>query len=154
VPHGTSDETAPSGAALYLERCASCHGTSATGDGPMSHALRHAPPDLTMLLSLRAYPSDHRRPRRRFARQSRDAGVGRRLQSPGRSDRPGGDEGTHRRHRAPSRIHPTPQGVAKADRVLIEVIMEPRHAHSHRAIADAVSGDRGTDITVRDWMDL
>jgi len=39
--------------------------------------------------------------------------------------------------------------------VLIEVIMEPRHAHSHRAIADAAaSGNRGTDVTVRDWMDL
>ena len=32
--------------------------------------------------------------------------------------------------------------------------MEPRHAHSHRAIADAASGNCGTDITVRDWMDL
>ncbi|HEX7795869.1 MAG TPA: cytochrome c [Vicinamibacterales bacterium] len=49
VPHGTSGTNAPSGAALYLERCASCHGTSATGDGPMSHALVHVPPDLTML---------------------------------------------------------------------------------------------------------
>jgi mono/diheme cytochrome c family protein len=39
----------PGGAALYVERCASCHGTTATGDGPMSRALKHAPPDLTML---------------------------------------------------------------------------------------------------------
>jgi mono/diheme cytochrome c family protein len=46
---GTSDTHAPGGAALYLERCAACHGTAATGDGPMSHALRHAPPDLTLL---------------------------------------------------------------------------------------------------------
>ena len=49
APQGTSGPTAPSGAALYVERCASCHGTSATGDGPMSRALRHAPPDLTVL---------------------------------------------------------------------------------------------------------
>jgi mono/diheme cytochrome c family protein len=49
VPQGTSGTDAASGAALYLERCAPCHGTSATGDGPMSHALRHVPPDLTML---------------------------------------------------------------------------------------------------------
>jgi hypothetical protein len=39
--------------------------------------------------------------------------------------------------------------------VLIEVIMEPRHAHSHRAIADGGErGHRGTDIDVRDWMNL
>jgi hypothetical protein len=48
-----------------------------------------------------------------------------------------------------------PQHAAKADRVLIEVIMEPRHAHSHRAIADvAEGGGCGTDSTVRDWMNL
>jgi mono/diheme cytochrome c family protein len=60
VPPGTSGTHPASGAALYLERCASCHGPSATGDGPMSHALRHAPPDLTML-SLKnngAFPSE------------------------------------------------------------------------------------------------
>ena len=39
--------------------------------------------------------------------------------------------------------------------MLIEVIMEPRHAPAHRAIADVVEGGTcGTDIAVRDWMDL
>jgi hypothetical protein len=39
--------------------------------------------------------------------------------------------------------------------VLIEVIMEPRHAHSHRAIADAADGGGcGSETTVRDWMNL
>jgi mono/diheme cytochrome c family protein len=60
APRGASSTTAPSGAALYLERCATCHGASATGDGPMSRELRHAPPDLTML-SLKnngMFPSD------------------------------------------------------------------------------------------------
>jgi hypothetical protein len=37
--------------------------------------------------------------------------------------------------------------------VLIEVIMEPRYAHPHRAMAGA-AGDCGPDITVRDWMNL
>ena len=39
----------PGGAALYLERCAACHGASGSGDGPMAHMLRHEPPDLTRL---------------------------------------------------------------------------------------------------------
>jgi hypothetical protein len=39
--------------------------------------------------------------------------------------------------------------------MLIEVIMEPRHAHSHRAIADAAENEHcGTDVTVCDWMNL
>ena len=39
--------------------------------------------------------------------------------------------------------------------MLIEVIMEPGHAHSHRAVADATQGGRcGIDISVRDWMNL
>jgi len=49
APQGTSGINAPTGAALYLERCASCHGTTATGDGPMSRTLKHVPPDLTTL---------------------------------------------------------------------------------------------------------
>jgi hypothetical protein len=49
-----------------------------------------------------------------------------------------------------------PQSEAKVDRVLIEVIMQPRHAQSHRAIADAAnSGTCAIDSsTVRNWMDL
>jgi hypothetical protein len=39
--------------------------------------------------------------------------------------------------------------------MLIEVIMEPRHAHSHRAIGEgAERGHWGTDDGVRDWMNL
>jgi mono/diheme cytochrome c family protein len=49
APQGTSATDAPSGAALYADRCASCHGATATGDGPMSRALKHVPPDLTNL---------------------------------------------------------------------------------------------------------
>ena len=53
APHaaaqGASATGAPSGAALYAEHCASCHGATATGDGPMTRALKHAPPDLTNL---------------------------------------------------------------------------------------------------------
>ncbi|HEX7795868.1 MAG TPA: hypothetical protein VF456_16015, partial [Vicinamibacterales bacterium] len=32
--------------------------------------------------------------------------------------------------------------------------MEPRHAHSHLAIAGAAGDACGADITVRDWMNL
>ena len=46
---GASATGVPGGAALYTEHCASCHGASATGDGPMTRALKHAPPDLTNL---------------------------------------------------------------------------------------------------------
>jgi mono/diheme cytochrome c family protein len=35
--------------ALYLNACASCHGTSGVGDGPVGAALRTPPPDLTRL---------------------------------------------------------------------------------------------------------
>jgi mono/diheme cytochrome c family protein len=48
-PQGSSTTDAPSGAALYTDRCASCHGATATGDGPTSRALKHVPPDLTNL---------------------------------------------------------------------------------------------------------
>lgn len=37
------------GAAIYLERCASCHGGSGKGDGPAASALKVAPPDLTTI---------------------------------------------------------------------------------------------------------
>jgi len=32
--------------------------------------------------------------------------------------------------------------------------MEPRHAHSHRAVADTAESGREREITLRDWMDL
>ena len=45
--------------------------------------------------------------------------------------------------------------MTKADPVLIEVMMEPHHAHSHWAIADSAERRNcGTDIAVRDWMNL
>jgi mono/diheme cytochrome c family protein len=40
---------AESGAALFKTYCASCHGKSGQGDGPLSQHLRSAPPDLTLL---------------------------------------------------------------------------------------------------------
>lgn len=36
-----------SGQELYLDRCASCHGKDATGNGPMASALKVPPADLT-----------------------------------------------------------------------------------------------------------
>jgi hypothetical protein len=48
----------------------------------------------------------------------------------------------------------TPSGVRRADRMFIEVIMEPRHADSHRAIGDAECRRCETDIAVHDWMNL
>ncbi len=37
------------GRQLYLRHCASCHGVSARGDGPVSSSLKRRPPDLTRL---------------------------------------------------------------------------------------------------------
>jgi mono/diheme cytochrome c family protein len=37
------------GAQIFHEYCAACHGTGGKGDGPAAPALRHAPPDLTLL---------------------------------------------------------------------------------------------------------
>jgi len=34
---------------IYMEYCAACHGTSATGDGPAAAMMKTAPPDLTTL---------------------------------------------------------------------------------------------------------
>lgn len=39
----------PSGAAIYIQYCASCHGTEAKGNGPVKKALRKPAPDLTTL---------------------------------------------------------------------------------------------------------
>jgi mono/diheme cytochrome c family protein len=35
------------GSALYGSYCASCHGTSARGDGPLADSMKRRPPDLT-----------------------------------------------------------------------------------------------------------
>ena len=39
----------PTGDAVYKTYCATCHGKTAKGDGPLSTELRNAPPDLTKL---------------------------------------------------------------------------------------------------------
>jgi len=46
---GAADYTAYSGAELYQRFCASCHGRLARGDGPVSHGLAVAVPDLTRI---------------------------------------------------------------------------------------------------------
>ena len=38
-----------SGSALFKSYCASCHGANAKGDGPIAHALRDQPADLTQI---------------------------------------------------------------------------------------------------------
>jgi mono/diheme cytochrome c family protein len=38
-----------SGPEMFKSLCATCHGTSAKGDGPTASALKKAPPDLTVL---------------------------------------------------------------------------------------------------------
>ena len=45
--------TAPGelGSQLFKTHCASCHGATAQGDGPLAEHLRHAPPDLTQFTS-------------------------------------------------------------------------------------------------------
>jgi mono/diheme cytochrome c family protein len=41
------------GEPVFVRRCASCHGTSARGDGPAAGALRSAPADLTRIAARR-----------------------------------------------------------------------------------------------------
>ena len=38
-----------SGSAVFATYCASCHGPSAKGDGPLADSLRYRPPDLTRI---------------------------------------------------------------------------------------------------------
>ena len=40
---------APTGQALYLRHCASCHGAAGKGDGPVTGSLQGRPPDLTRI---------------------------------------------------------------------------------------------------------
>ncbi|MGI1663114.1 c-type cytochrome [Palleronia sp. KMU-117] len=42
-------QDAESGAVLFLDHCATCHGVAAEGDGPMTAILSVQPPDLTQL---------------------------------------------------------------------------------------------------------
>lgn len=39
----------PTGQALYIRYCASCHGADGRGQGPVAAALKQPPPDLTTL---------------------------------------------------------------------------------------------------------
>lgn len=45
-----------SGAGLYLQYCASCHGVAAQGNGPAAAALRKPPADLTRLVERYGQP--------------------------------------------------------------------------------------------------
>ena len=47
-----------SGEYLYRTFCASCHGESAKGDGPVSDILRRHPPDLTAIATRGVFPRD------------------------------------------------------------------------------------------------
>jgi mono/diheme cytochrome c family protein len=54
VPAEAASETEESSAAsrgqdLYRVHCATCHGKTGRGDGPLAESLRYAPPDLTLL---------------------------------------------------------------------------------------------------------
>ena len=55
-PAAASDD----GARLLKMYCATCHGTTARGDGPLAEHLRHAPPDLTTYTERNGgvFPSD------------------------------------------------------------------------------------------------
>jgi mono/diheme cytochrome c family protein len=65
-PSAASGQAPPDlsdGRTLFNTYCASCHGTSATGSGPLAPALRHVPPDLTGLALANGgvFPSDRLR---------------------------------------------------------------------------------------------
>ncbi len=47
--HASPGSSVASGAQLYGAYCASCHGSAATGNGPVASTLQIAPPDLTVL---------------------------------------------------------------------------------------------------------
>ncbi len=45
-PLAGDPDAATAGAAIYSERCASCHGDTGSGDGPLAGGLEPPPPDL------------------------------------------------------------------------------------------------------------
>lgn len=58
-PSQTEGQSSSDGAQLYRTYCASCHGTSARGDGPMADVLRRRPSDLTDIRRrYRGFPAD------------------------------------------------------------------------------------------------
>jgi cbb3-type cytochrome c oxidase subunit III len=46
-PQGVVDQSIKTGADVYRQYCASCHGATARGDGPLADAMRRRPPNLT-----------------------------------------------------------------------------------------------------------
>jgi mono/diheme cytochrome c family protein len=46
---GVREAPAPTGQVLYLRHCASCHGVSGRGDGPVAASLQKRPIDLTTI---------------------------------------------------------------------------------------------------------
>ena len=46
-PDQAPPNNAPMGADLYRMYCATCHGTTARGDGPLAASMRRTPPNLT-----------------------------------------------------------------------------------------------------------
>ena len=56
-----SAQDADEGKVLFMDHCATCHGTSARGDGPMAAVLSVEPPDLTELADRNsgAFPTDY-----------------------------------------------------------------------------------------------
>jgi len=59
VPRRDSDPT--SGAQMYKDYCAACHGSNGMGNGPAVKFLKAAPPDLRTLAQRNAgrFPADH-----------------------------------------------------------------------------------------------
>jgi len=58
-PALADSQQSPEGAQLYRTHCATCHGASARGDGPLADQLRRRPSDLTDIRRrYRGFPTD------------------------------------------------------------------------------------------------
>ncbi|MEZ5285361.1 MAG: cytochrome c [Vicinamibacterales bacterium] len=62
-PSTAERQARTAGRDLFVEHCASCHGTSGRGDGPAADALRRRPSDLTTFSRANGgvFPSEHLR---------------------------------------------------------------------------------------------
>jgi mono/diheme cytochrome c family protein len=108
------------GAQVFRTYCASCHGTTARGNGPLADQLRHAPPDLTQFSTRNGgvFPSErlnsyHRWPRSRGTWRPYDASLGGRIPGRSRWSDPGSGERSNHCHREiPERDPGTTCGVA------------------------------------------
>ncbi len=60
APAAAQTDQAPTGAYLFRTYCASCHGPSAQGDGPLAAAMKRKPPNLTEILKRNdgVFPAD------------------------------------------------------------------------------------------------